>query len=137
MTVPVPPPDPVLRRLMDLRNALLRLHKTLLESESAWYDREVKRVNSRSELLSLVLHDPEFAWLQELSGFVVQVDVVREGEETPTRAQVDDLVARALALISPDETGAGFARKYFEALQRDPDVVLTHAATRRLLASLT
>jgi hypothetical protein len=39
-------------------------------------------------------------------------------------------------MLAPDETGTGFARRYFEALQRDPDVVLAHAKTRKLLTSI-
>jgi hypothetical protein len=36
----------------------------------------------------------------------------------------------------PEETGTGFARKYFEALQRDPDVVLAHAQMLKVVAAL-
>ncbi len=58
----------------DLRNGLLGLHKTLLDSERASYERDIARISSSGELLRLVLYDPWFAWLHELSEFVVLID---------------------------------------------------------------
>ena len=46
------------------------------------------------------------------------------------------LIAQARELLAPNETGTGFAKRYFEALQRDPDVVLAHARMRKVLSSL-
>jgi len=40
---------------------------------------------------------------------------------------------QARLLIKPSEEGDGFGKHYFEALQRDPDVVLAHAAVKKLL----
>jgi hypothetical protein len=40
-------------------------------------------------------------------------------------------------LLAPNETGTGFAKRYFEALQRDPDVVLAHGQMRKVLTALT
>jgi hypothetical protein len=39
-------------------------------------------------------------------------------------------------LLAASETGDGFARRYYEALQRQPAVVLAHADVRRVLKSL-
>jgi len=39
-------------------------------------------------------------------------------------------------LLTPNEAGQGFEKRYFEALQRDPDVVLAHGKTRKLVESL-
>ena len=36
----------------------------------------------------------------------------------------------------PSETGDTFARRYFEALQRQPAVVLAHGDVKRVLKSL-
>jgi hypothetical protein len=46
------------------------------------------------------------------------------------------LIAQAGELLAPNETGTGFAKQYFEAMQRDPDVVLAHARMRKLLFEL-
>lgn len=124
------------RRLTDLRNGLLRLHKTLLESERAVYEHDIARIHSSAQLLELVMHDPWFDWLHELSELVVRIDEMLVAEETPSPDDTVALVAQARALVSPAENGHGFAKRYFEAMQRDPDVVLAHAATLKLLAAL-
>lgn len=124
------------QRLTDLRDGLLRLHKVLLESERASYDHSIERITSPNQFLGLVLNDPWFAWLHELSQLIVLIDEIQDGEEPPTADQADRLVAQSRALITPSETGRGFERQYFEALQRDPDVVIAHGKTTRLLAAL-
>ncbi len=126
----------VVARLKDLRAGLLRLHSTLLASERRHYEREVQRIRSQSEFLDLLLNDPAFAWLRELSQLIVLIDEVLEAENGPAPIEADRLVARARTLLSPADTGAPFETRYLEALQRDPDVVLAHSATRELLRRL-
>ncbi|HEX6894880.1 MAG TPA: hypothetical protein VF146_06385 [Bryobacteraceae bacterium] len=129
--------DPVQQRLTDLRNGLLGLHKTLLESERARYERDVARISSPNELLKLVMYDPWFAWLHELSQFVVLIDETLDSKEPLGGIEAERLIEQAWELLSPDEMGTGYPRRYFEALQRDPDVVLAHGQMRKLLTSLT
>lgn len=125
------------RRLNDLRDGLLKLHKTLLESEQARYERDIARIPSSGELLRLVLYDPWFAWLHELSELVVLIDETLDAEEPPDGPEAERLIAQSQVLLIPNEEGTGFARRYFEALQRDPNVVMAHATMRKVLASLS
>ena len=136
MSFPNTTPDAVQQRLTELRNGLLSLHKALLDSERAAYERDIARISSSGELLKLVLYDPWFAWLHELSEFVVLIDEILDAEEPPTGADAERLIAQAWELMSPNESGRGFAKRYFEALQRDPDVVLAHARMRKVMSSL-
>lgn len=129
-------PDVARARLTDLRNGLLRLHLNLLDSERAAYERDVRRIASTGEYLNLVLNDPWFAWLRELSQFIVLIDETLDFADPPTPADADRLIARARALVTPSETGAGFARRYDEAMQRDPGVVLAHGGMMRVFAAL-
>ncbi len=129
-------PDPAAERLKQLRNGLLRLHKRLLDSERAAYERDVARIASTGQYLDLVLNDPWFGWLREISQFIVLVDETLAFEDPPTAADAVRLIKRARELLSPAEHGAGFARRYFEAMQRDPDVVLAHGAMMRVFAAL-
>ncbi len=136
-------PDLTKQRLTELRNGLLSLHKTLLDSERATYERDIARIGSSGELLKLVLYDPWFAWLHELSEFVVlidetvdPIDKIRGAKEPPPAIDEEKLIEQAWELLAPDENGTGFAKRYFEALQRDPDVVLAHARMRKVLSSL-
>ena len=123
-------------RLTDLRNALLRLHKTLLDSERAHYEHEVEKIRSTGQMLQLVLHDPWFAWLRELSGLVVLIDEAMAAEDPVTPADAGRLIAEARVLLMPNEAGTGFRRRYFEALQRDPGNVLAHREATKLMQSL-
>jgi hypothetical protein len=136
MASSVSPPDAVRRRLTDLRNGLLHLHKSLLDSESAIYDHDIVRITSKGQLLNLVLHDPWFAWLHELSELVVLIDETLDGKEPAAPADADRLLAQARDLVAPASNGGEFRRHYLEALQRDPNVVVAHAEAMKLLASL-
>jgi hypothetical protein len=122
--------------LTDLRNGLLRLHKCLLDSERAAYERDVARITSTGQYLNLVLDDPWFAWLHELSQFIVLIDETLDFEDPATVEDAASLLGRARDLVSPSETGEGFSRRYFDAMQRDPGVVLAHRDTIRLMAQL-
>ncbi len=130
-------PDAIYQRLTALRNGLLHLHKRLLDSEAALYDREVSRIKSPGQLLDLVLNHHSFAWLRELSQLVVVIDE-RLDEKSPVSAsEAERLILRTRGLLSPSEFGDGFQRSYFDAFQRDPDTVLAHAEMMKILNSLT
>jgi|SRR6516162_11115269 hypothetical protein len=129
--------DRTRERLIEMRNGLLKLHKTLLDSERAVYERDVARISSTGQYLNLVLDDPWFAWLHELSQFIVLVDETLDFEDPATEADAERLIARARELVSPSENGSVFARRYFEAMQRDPGVVLAHRDMMRVFASLS
>jgi hypothetical protein len=129
--------DRARERLTELRNGLLKLHKTLLDSERSVYERDVARITSTGQYLGLVLHDPFFAWLHELSQFIVLIDETLDFEDPATDADADRLIAQARDLAAPSENGAAFARSYFEAMQRDPNVVLAHRDMIQVFAALT
>ena len=129
-------PDPAAGKLTALRNGLLHLHKCLLEAERAAYERDIERITSSGQYLNLVLSDPWFAWLRDLSQFIVMVDEALAEEEPMTAADAARLVARAREMVSPEEAGNGFRRHYFEAMQRDPGVVLAHRDMMRVFAEL-
>jgi hypothetical protein len=128
--------DPVRGQLSPLRNGLLRLHKIALDSERAFYEKEIAKIHSPGEFLELVMHDPWFAWLHELSQLIVLIDETLDAKVPPTEADADRLRKQARSLLVPKEEGSGFARKYFEALQRDPEVVIAHGEMMKVFASL-
>ena len=127
-----PGPKDVRQRLVELRLALLTLHKALIDSERVSYEKIVGEIKSPNHFLQLLTNDPWFAWLHPLSQLIVAMDEILDGKEPLTVAGVEALVHQADRLITPSESGEGFGRHYFEALQRDPDVVLAHAAVAKL-----
>lgn len=122
--------------LKQLRQGLLRLHKTLLDLERLGYERARGRIGNSYEFLQVVLKDPWFDWLHRLSELIVQIDETldtRDPEQPATEEDAKALMARAKSLLSPAETGSEFQKNYFLALQQSPDVVLLHAEIMRLL----
>jgi hypothetical protein len=116
-----------------VREALLLLHRMLLESEHASYERIFGKVGSSYQFLQLVTTDPWFAWLHPVTQLIVTMDEALEAKEALTAAHADALMGQVKSLLVPTLDGRGFSRHYDEALQRDPDVVFAHAATARLI----
>jgi len=131
-----PMPDLAPRRLAELRTLLLRHHKCLLDGERAVYERDVAKIATTGQYLNLVMSDPHFAWLRELSQFIVEVDVAASSRTPATDETAGRLLGEARKLLTPDEAGQGFARRYFEVLQRDPEAALAHGEVLDALAKL-
>ncbi|MCE3224377.1 MAG: uncharacterized protein K0S58_2557 [Nitrospira sp.] len=129
----MPGTDPTRTHLDNISRALLRLHKALLDGERVSYERVHGRIPSNGAFFQLVLGDAWFAWLRPLSQLMARLDELCEEDEDSSRAEITELMATARTLLTPSEVGEGFARHYYDALQRDPDVVLAHAAARGLL----
>lgn len=119
-------------RLQQIRDALIKLHKTLVESESATYEKTFGKIPSPNHLLKLLTTDPWFAWLHPLSLLIVSMDDALDEKEPLTAGKADALVKESSALLVASENSEGFARHYFDALQRDPDVVFAHADAAKL-----
>ena len=124
-------------RLTALRNGLLGLHKALMDSERAAYEHDVARITSTGQYLGLVLNDPWFQWLRDLSQFVVRIDLTLDDKEQPATApDAERLISEARALLLPAQEGPDFARRYYDAMQRDPAVVLAHRDMMQVLGGL-
>jgi hypothetical protein len=122
---------PARQKLVALRQALLRLHKTLLDMERRDYEK-AHGVVTTGELFRLVVDDAQFAWLHNISEFVVRIDEALSSDEGVTEQGAHVSISLARKLFAPTETGDGFQKQYFDAIQRDPAVVMEHAELVRL-----
>jgi hypothetical protein len=129
---PASEPDGARQRMTELRLALLKLHKALIDSERVAYEKTVGQIQSPNHFLQLLTSDPWFAWLHPLSQLIVAMDEALDAEEPLTLAKVDALVQQSKHMLVASETGEGFSGHYYEAMQRDPDVVLMHAEVVKL-----
>jgi len=120
-------------RMNEIRVALLDLHKALVDAERASYEKTVGPIQSSAHFLNLLTSDPWFAWLQPLSRLIVTLDERLEAEEPLTDAMVETTIHETRTLLSPSEDGQGFARHYFDALQTNADVIITHADLMQVL----
>jgi|SRR6516162_10067965 hypothetical protein len=125
--------DGAREKLVALRGALLRLHKALLEMERRDYERE-HGVVSVGELFRLVVDDPQFSWLHNISEFVVRIDETLTGKAPVTGPDSDTALDLARKMFTPTESGDAFQKQYFHAIQRDPAVVMEHAELARLFS---
>jgi hypothetical protein len=125
-------PEATRQQLANLRRALMRLHKGLLDDERLDYERVYGQVTG-GELLQLVINHEQFAWLHSISELIVSVDETLDAEEPATNADAQSFLTQARALLKPSEEGNDFERKYFAALQRDPDIVLAHREVTKIL----
>jgi hypothetical protein len=126
-------PAQLSQRLAEIRHALLRLHKTLVDSERASYEKTIGPIQSQNQFLQLLIRNPWFAWLQPFSQLIVAMDETLEEKEPLTTEHVEALAKQTRLLLVVSETGEGVSQHYFDALQRDPDVVLAHAEVSRLV----
>jgi len=121
-------------KLISLRLALLKLHKTLLDMERRDYEREHGHVNT-GELFRLVVDHTQFSWLHNISEFVVRIDETLAAKEPVTPEYTNVAFSLARKMFVPTESGDAFQKKYFEAIQRDPAVVIEHAELARLFSN--
>ncbi len=132
-TASIPAPD-FRQQLTELRAALLKLHKALVDSERVSYEQNIGTIPSANHFLQLLTNDPWFAWLHPISLLIVALDEALDAKaKIPLTAETAQaLVKRTSEMLVASETGEGFARHYFDALQRDPDVVMAHAAAAQI-----
>ena len=123
-------------QLGELRTRLLTLHKVLLDDTRTAYQLDRGDVGSSANLLQLVINDPWFAWLHAISELIVRIDEMLAPDSLETDAEAVALAEQIEKLLTASETGEGFQRRYYDALQRQPAVVLAHAEVRRTLKSM-
>jgi hypothetical protein len=128
------PPNPAREKLVALRLALLRLHKELLDMERRNYERLHGKVNT-GELFRLVIDHEQFSWLHNISEFVVRIDESLAGEDAVAAEDTHNAIALARKMFSPSESGDAFQKRYFDAIQRDPAVVMVHADLAKIFAN--
>jgi hypothetical protein len=120
------------QRLRDVRTALLRLHKTLLDQERQAYERAHGKISNSYGYLNLVMNDPWFAWLRHLSELIVQMDELLDARVYAHETTAIALIEQSRILLTPNEAGPEFQRRYFASVQESPEVVLAHAEFARL-----
>ena len=121
-------------RLTVLHAELLGVHKALLAIARADYERTHGIALTPGALLQLLIQDDEFAWLHSVSELAARAGAFLEKMVIP-EADLSAIGRAADELLTPDEGGTGFAKKYFAAIQGSPDVAMAHAGARLAIAA--
>jgi hypothetical protein len=119
--------------LGNLRDLLLEQHKLLLDRERAEYEKTNEPIAGPGPFLALVLGDPHFAWLKQISSLVVEIDEALSRRSKAGQTEADALTAQARDIMRPREHGTDFQVRYYNAVQESPDVVILQCRIERLL----
>ncbi|MEO5826478.1 MAG: hypothetical protein ABIR59_11370 [Gemmatimonadales bacterium] len=120
--------------LAALRAEILASHRALLDAERVAYERLFGRIPGSTELLQLAIHDPWFGWLRPLTALIAAMDELAVDDEPGDLSiRVAQFRASARDLMRPDENGTEFQQRYFDLVQKSPDVALARGRLARLL----
>jgi hypothetical protein len=129
------PITPQSRELLGkLRDLLLEQHKLLLDRERAVYEKANGPIAGPGPLLTLVIGDPHFGWLKQISTLVVEIDEALSRRSKAGQPEAEAITAQARDLIKPREQGSDFQVRYYNALQESPDMVILQCRVEQLLA---
>jgi hypothetical protein len=134
MTAPAFSPETSLQQLKQARLYLLRLHKALLDAEKMTYELAHGPIANNMAFFGLVLDHEWFQWLRPMSGFIAEVDEAIGDKKNPITAEVAvGYLERVVTFVVVDPTGERHVQKYYEAIERDPDVARLHVELLQIL----
>jgi hypothetical protein len=116
-----------------LRELLLEQHKLLLDRERAEYEKANGPIAGTGAFLTLVLGDPHFAWLKQISTLIVEIDETLARRSKAEQPVAEALTAQAHAMMKPREQGTDFQVRYYHAVQGSPDIVIVQCRIEQLL----
>jgi len=126
--------DVTRQRLIQVRGALLHLHKTLLDHERTAYEQRYGQV-APGELLRLIISDRHFAWLHPISELIVRIDELLDADPQAEATDTSSLLEQTRTLLRSGDADSVFGGRYRTVLQENPDAVLAHADIIRALDS--
>jgi hypothetical protein len=120
--------------LRALRLPLLALHKEVLATERRNLER-VQGAIGGAEFLQIVSDPLRYGWLQPFSALILALDDSLDvtGDDQVELATPQEVLDRARELLLPPKEGTSFGRRYLSLMQREPALVLAHAAVAKLL----
>jgi hypothetical protein len=110
-----------------VRSALLSLHKALLAAERENLER-VHGPVSNVEFLQIVQDPLRYGWLKPFTELILAFD-----DDEEERASPEELAERSRELLVPPKQKTPFGRRYVSLMQREPALVMSHAALVKLL----
>jgi hypothetical protein len=122
-----------MENLKEVRNEMLRLHKTLLDIQRANYEEKNGKVTN-VQLWSLLFDDENFTWLREISTFVSEVDELYASKMGFDQEIESQLNQRSHHLFDESDKFEEFKKKYQANLDTEAEVAFHHIKIMKLLA---
>ena len=110
-----------MENLKEIRNELLKLHKTLMEIEKQNYETKFGKVTN-VQLLNLLIEDPSFKWLRDISGLVAQMDEFFAAQKGFDPEVGLELIQKAKNLFIEDGGNGNFLAKFQINLETESSV---------------
>lgn len=139
--MPTPPrrpetlPPAITQRLHLAREALLGMHKSLLDVERGRFEAARGPIEGSYHFLQLLIGDPWFAWLRPMSELIVAIDESLSPRQIVPPAEAELLIGRARRLLTPLEGEEGFAGRLYQVLATTPAIAERHAEAWRALTT--
>lgn len=125
--------DPATRTaLTTAQQALLHVHKAIMEAERRRYEASHGRIPSAMAFLQLLLNDEWFAWIRPMSGLAAQIDEALFAKPGETAMSADLLLEEARYLLTPRAQGDDLPGRMFRMIQSHPEVAVAHAEAARM-----
>jgi len=118
---------------MSQRMRQYRVQHQLAGSDSC--DESLKFLRIGNEFLQIVSDPLRYGWFQPFSALILAIDDtldVKDDDETEI-ATPEELFERARELLLPPKADTPFGRRYVSLLQKEPELVIAHAAVVKLL----
>ena len=119
--MPAPADPGEVKRLIDVRNALLRLHKGLLDAQRARYEQANGKLASAGQFLQVAISDPTFDWLHRFSELIVEIDEATESKTPISQSQTAALLEQTRKLVQTHGN-----ERYEQTLQSDANAARLH-----------
>ena len=117
--------------------ALIGLHRSLIEHARRNYEREHGAIAGPAEFLRLLTTDAFFAWIRPLSELIVSIDEageLDEGSKDKLASAVRSSVEQLVAAPGSEPLSEDFARHYWPLLSEDPQVTMAHAGVKQAIS---
>ena len=118
--------------LKNSRDLLLKLHKSLLDHERRIYE-GINGPRTPGQFLTLLLEDPDFAWLRKFSALIVEIDEMFAQKDGYSEETVATHILALRTLVAMEDEDETFKVKYQSGLQQDLDAASQHGELRALL----
>ena len=118
--------------LKNSRDLLLKLHKSLLDHERRIYE-GINGPRTPGQFLTLLLEDPDFAWLRKFSALIVEIDEMFAQKDGYSVEAVETHIAALRSIVAMEDEDEDFKAKYQSGLQQDLDAAAQHGELRALL----
>jgi hypothetical protein len=119
--------------LRALRLPLLALHKEVLATERRTLERVHGPIGG-AEFLQIVSDPLRYGWLQPFSALILALDDTLDvtDDDEGELATPEELLDRTRELLLPPKESTPFGRRYLSLMQREPALVMAHAAVAKL-----